>query len=467
MKYLIYSCLLVISFLPIHLLQAQDHMCCSIEGFHEPPEATMEIYTVLPFQTEPTYVTVDVHGGEAIYQGDIVLGNIKQLLEEQEQLKRGIIITGSGFRWPNGVIPYEIESGFASGDLQEIVDAISTINSSTNIIMVERTVEDNYVNFRTGSGCSSPVGMQGGKQNITLTANCSEWNTVHEILHAAGIWHEQSRSDRDTYLTVHPDSIESGKDHNFDMHDTDGTNIGPYDFESIMHYNLFAFGIDNANGQTSHTMTVNAGITVPAGVTIGQRNHLSPGDINTVAFMYNDCPGARWVHDKISSTVIYTASNHILSTGTLANGNWTVYRAPNVTLHDGFEVKLGGDFYTSLNACVGNPVKPQGGFTKGQEAQPQVELDDEITSDDFIRHYPNPFTEMSVIEYHMETDGEVSIEVFNVMGQPVAQPDLGSDYNRAGTHIWQFDARSLAPGTYYCKVKTATQEKQLKLLLIR
>ena len=31
-------------------------------------------------------------------------------------------------------------------------------------------------------------------------------------------------------------NIEAGKEHNFDQHITDGDDVGPYDFGSIMHY---------------------------------------------------------------------------------------------------------------------------------------------------------------------------------------------------------------------------------------
>ena len=70
-------------------------------------------------------------------------------------------------------------------------------------------------------------------------------------------------------------------EHNFNQHITDGDDVGPYDFGSIMHYPRDAF----ADG--SDTITPLAAL--PPGVVMGQRNGLSAGDIAAAGVL---CPKA-------------------------------------------------------------------------------------------------------------------------------------------------------------------------------
>ena len=87
---------------------------------------------------------------------------------------------------------------------------------------------------------------------------------MHEIGHAVGLWHEQSREDRDRFVRVVWANIQAGREHNFNQHITDGDDIGGYDYGSIMHYPRTAF---TRNGQDT--------IVPVGGQAIGQRNGLS------------------------------------------------------------------------------------------------------------------------------------------------------------------------------------------------
>ena len=64
---------------------------------------------------------------------------------------------------------------------------------------------------------------------------------VHEILHSMGMLHEQSRPDRDDYLTIDFDNIKSDKKDNFlkyGWNSVDTREI-PYDLGSVMHYGSY------------------------------------------------------------------------------------------------------------------------------------------------------------------------------------------------------------------------------------
>ena len=66
---------------------------------------------------------------------------------------------------------------------------------------------------------------------------------MHELMHAAGFWHEQSRADRDDYITINWDNIKSGMEFNFLKYDLRKIDhLGAkYDTCSVMHYGAYAF----------------------------------------------------------------------------------------------------------------------------------------------------------------------------------------------------------------------------------
>ncbi|KAL1261298.1 hypothetical protein QQF64_006563, partial [Cirrhinus molitorella] len=100
--------------------------------------------------------------------------------------------------------------------------------------------------------CWSYVGrIFSGGQTLSIGNDCGLKSIVeHEFLHALGFWHEQSRYDRDDYVTINFENIIAGQESNFDKYNesqttTQGT---PYDYYSVMHYGKNAFS--NGKGIT-------------------------------------------------------------------------------------------------------------------------------------------------------------------------------------------------------------------------
>jgi hypothetical protein len=109
-----------------------------------------------------------------------------------------------------------------------------------------------------------------------LADGCSTGSVIHELGHVIGLFHEHVREDRNQHVIVHTENILSTALNDFAQMITSTTDLGSYDFNSIMHYPTYAF---SSNGQPTIE-------TIPAGVPIGQRVGLSTGDVAGVRAMY-------------------------------------------------------------------------------------------------------------------------------------------------------------------------------------
>ncbi|KAB5526048.1 hypothetical protein PHYPO_G00147220 [Pangasianodon hypophthalmus] len=194
--------------------------------------------------------------------------------------------TSTGCKWPQSsdglvYVPYIIANHFTSSELQVIQRGLDSFASVSCIRFVPRYNERDYLSIESRSGCYSYVGRLGYGQTVSLDrSGCIYHNTIqHELLHALGFNHEQTRSDRDNHIRVLWDNIIDDMKYNFDKIATlnQGT---PYDYGSVMQYYRTAF---SKNGQP--TME-----PIPdSNVVIGLAREMSQNDIIRLNRLYQCC----------------------------------------------------------------------------------------------------------------------------------------------------------------------------------
>jgi hypothetical protein len=193
--------------------------------------------------------------------------------------------------WPDGVIPFQFDANVTAANRTLVLAAMDEWmrrpgTDQIHVAFVQRNGDTNHVHIMNHASLNnSSVGMVGGAQIININ-DWSKFTIAHELGHAMGLPHEQCRPDRDTYVTIHPENMEEGVEHNFDIVPNwmPGTLSTPYDFSSVMHYGRCA---GSAHIFCSLDATWNTSTIVPkSGVgdysEMGQTSKLSDSDVADV-----------------------------------------------------------------------------------------------------------------------------------------------------------------------------------------
>merc|ERR1711970_32813 len=176
-------------------------------------------------------------------------------------------VTGNSFqKWPNNEVPYQFDSSFTSTDRLAFIEATKHISAVTCISFVHKFASK-YLRVRRdcscGGSCFSGAYVEGlgagSPRNMAVGSPCLDPNNqnsvgllIHEILHALGIGHTQTRPDRNSYISVNYQNIQGGSSQ-FQLCSSCNTYGIPYDCLSIMHYRAWAFAPQSQQGKYSMT----------------------------------------------------------------------------------------------------------------------------------------------------------------------------------------------------------------------
>ncbi|KAH8409805.1 hypothetical protein KR222_008212, partial [Zaprionus bogoriensis] len=198
-------------------------------------------------------------------------------------------------RWPSRTLYYRIASDYSTQEADNVRLALGTFNAETCLNFEEVSGPGSaarYIYYKKSPNlCGTRVGynplplLGSGSHDVQLSEKClSKLGIIqHETLHVLGLYHEQSRPDRDEYVVIDYDNIPRKYWSQFMAMSASSTTTYdvPYDFESVMHYPKNAFAKDPSKP------TIRALIDgEPVEREMGQVRAPSEGDLIKIRKMY-------------------------------------------------------------------------------------------------------------------------------------------------------------------------------------
>ena len=242
---------------------------------------------------------------EELFEGDIVIS--EEMIRQYYNITDFEHKTGKTFHfhtrekrgatsvsrllWPKGVVYYTFDTNLPMDIAKTVRTAMNRYEKKTCLRFVKKS-SGNYIKIKAQAkkGCRSYIGMRGGEQALNLKyPGCNSVGIAeHEIGHAIGFWHEQSRPDRDSYVTIVSKNIKPGKQGNFmkrRANEVNSLGVG-YDYGSIMHYSTRGFSTGGPTIQVNNQNEYRR----QGSPRLGQRKGLSARDIQQVNYLYK-CRG--------------------------------------------------------------------------------------------------------------------------------------------------------------------------------
>ena len=128
------------------------------------------------------------------------------------------------------------------------------------------------------------------------------------------------------------------------------------------------------------------------------------------------------------------------------------------------------DIIDSLLDCswgLGTILSDMGAYGGGDSANVGITDQQPRVPDRFalLQNYPNPFNTTTIIKYSLPSESNVSIEIYNILGQRVVT--IYDGIQQAGEHTIIWDASKFPSGVYFARLQTDDYSKSVKMVLLK
>jgi plastocyanin len=202
---------------------------------------------------------------------------------------------------------------------------------------------------------------------------------------------------------------------------------------ALLIFTFAAFNILNA--QTKHVVEASNFAFDPADITIAVGDTVEWVWVNGMHTTTSEVTTGPDVWDALLD-----ASNTSFSIVITTEGEHPYHCTPHLTL----------GMVGTINATIPNAVNDE---------------DNNPNKFQLSQNYPNPFNPSTKIRFSIPEESQVSIKIFNALGQDVST--ILNNIVKSGTHSVDFDASELTSGIYFYKITAGKLTDTKKMLLLK
>ncbi|KIO75624.1 hypothetical protein TH53_19610 [Pedobacter lusitanus] len=186
---------------------------------------------------------LEIDNGRYLFEGDVVLNKKDISLPGEPRTES----TVDGNMWTGKKLYYKFAKGIPD-NLKTMWNTATKMWTDAGLGLEFVAIDSNdvthpdYVELTQnsdGSAFTSGIGKVGGRMELSIDpskkAGWTAGNVAHEIGHALGLQHEQTRSDRDLFTIVNTSTLSASWKYQY-LIKSNAIGVGPFDYSSIMMY---------------------------------------------------------------------------------------------------------------------------------------------------------------------------------------------------------------------------------------